>query len=59
VLVLLWLHAVGILGFGVLTGAGLAHSCAEASGVVGSAVLAACGRLSRTWRAAIASSLNF
>jgi signal transduction histidine kinase/CheY-like chemotaxis protein len=55
VLVLLWLHAVGILGFGVLTGAGLAHSCAEASGVVGSAVLAACGRLSRTWRAAIAS----
>jgi signal transduction histidine kinase/DNA-binding response OmpR family regulator len=55
VLVLLWLHALGILGFGVLAGAGLAHSCAEAGGVVGSAVLAACGRLPRMWCAVIAS----
>src|SRR5712691_3933882 len=55
VLVLLWLHAFGIIVFGVLAGAGLAHSLAEAGGVVGSAVLAACGRLPRTWRAVIAS----
>ena len=35
ILVVLWLHAVGLLGFGLLSGAGLWHSLADASIVAG------------------------
>jgi signal transduction histidine kinase len=55
ILVLLWLHALGIAGFGVLTGHGLAHSLAEAAIVAGIALVAAWGPIGRTIRAVLAS----
>ena len=55
IVVLLWLHAIGLAGFGLLTGHGLAHSLAEA-GLVGLAAgLAGWRHAPRRARAAIAS----
>jgi signal transduction histidine kinase len=55
ILVLLWLHCVGIVGFGLLSGFGLVHSLADAAPLAGFAMLAAWGRLGRTVRAVLAS----
>ncbi|MDQ3703153.1 MAG: ATP-binding protein, partial [Chloroflexota bacterium] len=55
VLVLLWLHALGLATFGVALGYGLAHSVAEGAVIAAAAVLAAQPRLGRRWRSAVAS----
>jgi signal transduction histidine kinase len=55
ILGLLWLHALGIAGFGVLIGHGLAHSLAEAAIIAGIALMAAWGAIGRTIRAVLAS----
>ncbi len=55
VLVLLWLHALGLAAFGVGMGQDLAHSVAEGGVLAAVAVLAAQPRLGRRWRSAVAS----
>ncbi len=55
ILVLLWLHTVGLAVFGVLTGNSLVHSVGEAALVGLAATLAASGWLSRMARAVVAS----
>jgi hypothetical protein len=55
ILVLLWLHVLGIAGFGVFAGYSLRHSLADAAVVAAIALVAAWGSLSRTLRAVLAS----
>jgi signal transduction histidine kinase len=55
ILVLLWLHVLAIVGFGLIAGEGLAHSLAHGATIAGFALLAAWGRLGRTVRAVLAS----
>ena len=55
ILIVLWLHAVGLLGFGFLTGTGYWHSLADASTVAVAALLASAGWGSRRLRAVLAS----
>ena len=55
ILVVLWLHAIGIVCFGLIVGAGLGHSLVEGAAVGLTAVLAGSDRRSRTWRAGLAS----
>jgi PAS domain S-box-containing protein len=53
--VVLWLHVVGLLGFGLLNRAGLWHSLAEAGLVAWPTLLSSWGRGSRRVRAVLAS----
>ena len=55
ILVVLWLHVVGLLSFGLLSGAGLWHSLAEAGLVAWPTLLSSWGRGSRRVRAVLAS----
>jgi PAS domain S-box-containing protein len=55
ILVLLWLHAAGIVAFGVLVGAGLPHSLAEGGTVLALAVAAGSRLGDRRLRAVVAS----
>ena len=55
ILVVLWLHTVGLLGFSMLTGAGLWHSLADMGLMAGAALVASWGRGSRRVRAVMAS----
>lgn len=55
ILVLLWVHVLAIVGFGLIAGEGLAHSLAHGATIAGFAGLAAWGRLGRTVRAVLAS----
>ena len=55
ILVVLWLHVVGLLGFGLLSGSGLWHSLVEAGLVAGPTLLGSWGRGSRRVRAVLAS----
>jgi diguanylate cyclase (GGDEF)-like protein/PAS domain S-box-containing protein len=55
IVVLLWLHAIGIMCFALLTGHGIEHSTTEAAPVVLCAVLAALMPVSRRLRSIIAS----
>jgi signal transduction histidine kinase len=55
ILVLLWLHVLAIVAFGLIAGEGPAHSLAHGATVAGFAVLAAWARLGRTIRAVLAS----
>jgi PAS domain-containing protein len=55
ILVVLWLHIVGLLGFGLLSRAGLWHSLAEAGLVAWPTLLSSWGRGSRRVRAVLAS----
>jgi PAS domain S-box-containing protein len=54
-LVVLWVHVVGLLGFGLLSNAGLWHSLAEAGLVAWPTLLSSWGRGSRRVRAVLAS----
>ncbi|MBI3975843.1 MAG: PAS domain-containing protein [Armatimonadetes bacterium] len=55
ILLLLWLHAAGIVGFGLIMGTTLLHSLFEGGVVAGAALLAWRGASSRKVRAGIAS----
>jgi signal transduction histidine kinase len=55
ILILLWLHTLGIVGFGLIAGDGLAHSLAHGATIAAFASLAAWERLGRTLRAVLAS----
>jgi diguanylate cyclase len=55
IVVLLWLHAVGLAAFGVLHGYGVLHSVTESGLVAAAALLAGWRRPSRKLRAAAAS----
>ena len=55
ILVLLWLHVVGLLSFGLLSGSGLWHSLGEAGLVAWHTLLSSWGRGSRRVRAVLAS----
>src|SRR5713226_9103882 len=55
ILVLLWLHAIAIVGFGLITGASPVHAVAEAAVVAIAALLASRRRISRRLLAVIAS----
>ena len=55
ILVLLWLHVLAIVAFGLLAGEGLAHSLAHGAPIAGFTLLAAWERLGRTVRAVLAS----
>lgn len=55
IIVLLWLHAIGVMVFGLLTGAGLVHSVAEGGALIFFALLADYRRAGRTFRAGVAS----
>jgi diguanylate cyclase (GGDEF)-like protein len=55
ILVLLWLHAIGIVGFGVLAGYGWAHGLVEGGVVAGTALLANWPNAGQRLRAAAAS----
>jgi signal transduction histidine kinase len=55
ILVLLWLHVLAIVGYGLLAGEGLAHSLVHGVTVAGFTVLADWRRLGRTIRAVLAS----
>ena len=55
ILVVLWLHTVGLLGFGLLSGAGRWHVLADVSAVAIAALAASWGRGRRRLRAVLAS----
>jgi diguanylate cyclase (GGDEF)-like protein len=55
IVVLVWLHAVGLAAFGVLAGFGLLHSVADASLVAAAAVVAGTERFGRRFRSLAAS----
>ena len=55
IVVLLWLHAIGIALFGIVAGYELAHSLAEGAAVAATAAMAGWPRISRPARAGIAT----
>src|SRR6266508_4507514 len=55
IIILLWLHAIGVMIFGVVTDAGLIHSVAEGGGLILFALLADYRQAGRTFRAGVAS----
>ncbi len=55
ILVLLWLHAIGITCYGVIVGFGLLHSAAEGAVVAAAALIAQSDKHSRRFRAMVAS----
>jgi PAS domain S-box-containing protein len=55
ILILLWLHTVGLISFGLLIGNGLWHTLADGSPVAVAALVSGWGRGSRRFRAVIAS----
>jgi PAS domain S-box-containing protein len=54
IIILLWLHALGLVGFGLIVGAGLIHSLLEGSLVALAALGASLAHLHRRVRASIA-----
>jgi PAS domain S-box-containing protein len=54
ILVLLWLHAISLMGFGLIMGVGLSHSLIEGGLVALSAVVAGWAPFTRRVRAAVA-----
>ena len=55
IVALMWLHAVGIVGFGIVRGQSVAHSTLEAAAVAVCAALAAQPRGGRTLRSMMAT----
>src|SRR5881296_1917320 len=55
IVVLLWLHVIGIACFGTLTGSGVVHSSTEAALVACCGLLAGSARFDRRLRATVAS----